>query len=345
MTPTSSLAQALAVQPRMRLAHLPTPLVRANRLSQELGADIWIKRDDLSGVTLSGNKVRKLEYIFGRAQRDRPVDTVVTVGAVQSNHARTTAAAARVVGWECHLVLGGDVPTRPTGNILMANAVGAELHFVGTQPWDVLESEAQALCRELESSGRRPLFIPMGGSTGVGALGYVGAYLELVDQLKTADVQADSIVHATSTGATQAGLDFARRALGDGPQVIGVGVAKTAEELTRDVTRLEGDLAGLLGLDPGTATPTVLDRYMGPGYAIPTHGGQAAFAQLASTESILTDHVYTAKALNALIDRAVTTDRPIVFLHTGGVPSIFSDTAPASFWSPQTTRQERMQPK
>ena len=344
MTSSLSLTQALAGQPRMRLAHLPTPLVRANRLSRELRADIWVKRDDLTGVTLTGNKIRKLEFIFGQAQRDRPVDTVVTVGAVQSNHARTTATAARVAGWDCHLVLGGDVPVRPTGNVLIANAVGAKLHFVGTQAWDVLESEAQTLCQELEADGRHPLFIPMGGSTGVGALGYVGAYLELVEQLAAAGVEADSIVHATSTGATQAGLDFAHRVLGQGPKVIGIGVAKTTEELTRDVTRLEDDLASLLGVDPGTASPTVLDRYKGPGYAVATHGGQAAFAQLARTEGILTDHVYTAKALNAVIDRAATTDGPVVFWHTGGVPSIFGDSAPASFWSPQTTRQQRVQP-
>lgn len=340
----SALAEALASQPRMPLASLPTPLIFAPRLSAELGSDVWIKRDDLTGVALGGNKVRKLEYLFGAARLTGAVDTVVTVGAAQSNHARTTAAAARMAGWDCHLVLGGDMPPHPTGNLVIANAVGANFHFVGAQSWQRLEQHAQALCAELAAAGRRPLFIPMGGSTAIGALGYVNAYLELLDQLRQAGVRASSIVHPTSTGGTQAGLDFAHRAVDTGPQVIGVAVAKTAAELTSDIVALQSELAILLDTDPGPAAPIILDQYLGPGYGAATHGAQAASALLASTESLLTDHVYTAKALNAVVDRAAIADGPIIFWHTGGVPSLFGETAPAAFWSPRTSREQRLQP-
>jgi D-cysteine desulfhydrase family pyridoxal phosphate-dependent enzyme len=339
------LFDALDSQPRLPLADLPTPLHFAQRLSAELGAEVWIKRDDLTGLAMGGNKVRKLEYLFGRARAERQVDTVVTVGGVQSNHARSTAVAARVAGWDCHLVLGGPMPTSPTGNLTIANAVGARFHFVDTASWAALEQEALAVCDELLAEGRHPLFIPMGGSTATGALGYVAAYLELLEQLRDAGVDAESVVHATSTGGTQAGLDFAHRVLQAGPPVIGVAVAKDAAELTQTVTRLQEELAVLLGVEADPGTAMILDQYRGPGYGIPTHGGQSAFARLAATEGILTDHVYSAKALAAVVDRATrTVGGPIVFWHTGGVPSTFSDVAPAAFWSPLATRTQRLQP-
>jgi 1-aminocyclopropane-1-carboxylate deaminase/D-cysteine desulfhydrase-like pyridoxal-dependent ACC family enzyme len=141
------------------------------RLSERVGRELWIKGDDLTGLALGGNKARKLEYILGRAQASG-TDTVVTVGAAQSNHARTVAAAARIMGWDCHLVLGGTRPARPTGNLMLDVAYGAHLHFAGTDDWDVFGLRAREVCEDLRDSGRRPLFIPMGGSTTVGALGF-----------------------------------------------------------------------------------------------------------------------------------------------------------------------------
>lgn len=333
------LAEAVRAQPRFEIANLPTPLAPAPRLSAAIGGEVWLKRDDLTGLALGGNKARKIEFLFGRARRAGDIDTVVTVGAAQSNHARTVAAAARVAGWDCHLILGGDPPVRPTGNVVLDVALGATLHFAGTNSWDELESAADVLAGKLRVAGRRPLVIPMGGSTAVGALGFVNAYLELLEQLHHADIQPAAVVHATSTGGTQAGLDFAHRALGAGPEVIGVGVAKSQTDLTAEVTVLVEQLGEILQLDPGAGQPTVLDGYLGEAYAMPTPGCEAAFSLLASTEAVLTDFVYSAKAMHAVIDRAPVTDGPIVFWHTGGVPALFADTTRLPQWGSATSAQ------
>lgn len=309
------------------MANLPTPLTFAPRFSAVVGADVWLKRDDLTGLALGGNKARKIEYLFGKARAAGDVvDTIVTVGAAQSNHARTVAAAARIAGWECHLVLGGQQPARPSGNLVLDVALGAAIHFVDTESWDALGSAADELAVDLCARGRHPLVIPMGGSTAVGALGFVGAYLELLAQLDTLGIAPAAVLHATSTGGTQAGLDFAHRALGMGPEVIGVGVAKTGADLESEVGRLEEQLCEILDLDAGPVEASVLDGYMGDAYAVPTPGCEAAFATLASTEAVLTDFVYSAKALHAVVDRAATDRGPLVFWHTGGVPALFADT-------------------
>ena len=320
------LADALRAQPRMEMANLPTPLTFAPRFSAMVGGDVWLKRDDLTGLALGGNKARKAEYLFGRAREQGDVDTVVTVGAAQSNHARTVAAAARIAGFDCHLVLGGQRPSRPSGNLVLDIALGATMHFVGSDSWDDLQSAADEIAADLRAANRHPLVIPMGGSTAVGALGFVGAYLELLGQLDTLGVAPSAVLHATSTGGTQAGLDFAHRVLGVGPDVIGVGVAKTSADLTSEVIGLKKQIGVLLDLDPGPAEATVLDGYMGQAYSLPTAGCEAAFAAMASTEAVLTDFVYSAKALHAVVDRASSTGGPIVFWHTGGVPALFANT-------------------
>ncbi len=331
--PSERLAAALRAQPRFEMANLPTPLTFAPRFSAAVGGEVWLKRDDLTGLALGGNKARKIEYLFGGAREQGDIDTVVTVGAVQSNHARAVAAAARIAGWECHLVLGGERPAQPSGNLVLDAALGATLHFVDTDSWDALESTADELAAEMRSRGRRPIVIPMGGSTAIGALGFVGAYLELLAQLDHVDVAPAAILHATSTGGTQAGLDFAHRVLDVGPAVIGVGVAKTHADLTSEVIRLKKQIGELLGLDPGPAEASVLDGYMGDTYAVPTSGCEAAFAALASTEAVLTDFVYSAKALHAVVDSASTIGGPVVFWHTGGVPALFASTTEIPEWS------------
>jgi 1-aminocyclopropane-1-carboxylate deaminase/D-cysteine desulfhydrase-like pyridoxal-dependent ACC family enzyme len=328
----AELARALSLQPRLALATLPTPLGYAARFSAAVGREVWLKRDDLTGLALGGNKARKIEYIFGAAELAGAVDAVVTVGAPQSNHARTVAAAARVAGWGCHLVLGGDRPERPSGNLSLDVALGAELTFAGTHDWDELEVIAADLAEDLRVRGRRTLLIPMGGSTPTGALGFVAAYLELLEQLDQLAITPGSIVHATSTGGTQAGLDFAHRVLANGPEVIGVGVAKTPTDLTRDIVTIEHGIGAILGLDPGVVEPVVLSGYLGGAYADPTPGGQAAFSLLATTEAVLTDSVYSAKALHAVVEHAGEAAGPVVFWHTGGIPAVFSDTAGITDW-------------
>jgi 1-aminocyclopropane-1-carboxylate deaminase/D-cysteine desulfhydrase-like pyridoxal-dependent ACC family enzyme len=332
----TELRQALSEHPRLTLANLPTPLTPAARFSAAVGGEVWLKRDDLTGLALGGNKARKIEYIFGRGLAKGDVDTVVTVGAPQSNHARSVAAAACLAGWDCHLVLGGEQPHRPSGNLSLDVALGAELHFAGTHDWGELETVANALVDDLAATGRRALMIPVGGSTPTGALGFVAAYLELLEQLDDHGIVPESIVHATSTGGTQAGLDYAHRVLAEGPSVIGVGVAKTQTDLARDIVSIEQGLLALLGADPGPVEPTVLPGYLGEAYAIPTAGATAAFNLLAKSEAVLTDSVYSAKALHAVVDLAPKASGPIVFWHTGGIPALFSDTAGITDWQPKT---------
>jgi 1-aminocyclopropane-1-carboxylate deaminase/D-cysteine desulfhydrase-like pyridoxal-dependent ACC family enzyme len=333
-TSVPQLGALLAGQPWVALATLPTPLQRADRLSEKLERDIWIKRDDLTGLVLGGNKARKLEFSLGAA-RAAGADGVVTIGAVQSNHARSVAGAARVLGWDCHLVLGGERPPRPSGNLALNAALGAVFHFTGSTDWKDLDRQGKNLTRALTEQNANPVFLPMGGSTPQGALGFVAAYLELLDQCARIGLRPSSIVHATSTGATQAGLLFAHAALGRGPQPIGVAVAKTEIDLNLQVAELVAGIEALLGitLDP-PPEPIVLDGYLGTAYGVPTEGGQAAFELLARTDAVLTDPVYSAKALHAVIDLAREDPHgpPIVFWHTGGQPALFSDSVGITEW-------------
>jgi 1-aminocyclopropane-1-carboxylate deaminase/D-cysteine desulfhydrase-like pyridoxal-dependent ACC family enzyme len=326
------LAAALARQPRVQIANLPTPLMFAARFSEAVGRHVWIKRDDLTGLALGGNKARKIEFILGGGF-NAGVDALVSVGASQSNHARTVAAAAARMGWECHLVLGGDRPDRPSGNLVLDSAFGAHIQFAGTDNWDELELVAQNVAESLEAEGKRTLLIPMGGSTPTGALGFVAAYLELLEQCDELGIQPSRIMHATSTGGTHAGLDFAHSIVKEGPKIVGVGVAKTSGDLVSETRTIELGLAQLLEVEPEEPPhPVVLDGYLGSAYALPTAGGTHAFELLARTEAILTDAVYSAKALHAVIDQATEDDSPIIFWHTGGIPAIFSDQATTTRW-------------
>lgn len=336
----SELTAALAHQPRVSFANLPTPLQRADRLSRTLGREIWIKRDDLTGLAMGGNKARKLEFSLGAAHT-AGADCVVTIGATQSNHARSVAGATRILEWDCHLVLGGDRPARPTGNLAVNAALGAVLHFAGSTEWEELDRQAKELARALAEQNANPVYLPMGGSTPQGALGFVAAYLELLDQCSRIGLMPGSVVHATSTGATQAGLHFAHAALGRGPLPIGVAVAKTDMDLRDEVAELVVGIEALLTIDLGSLQePTVLDGYLGAAYGVATPGGRAAFDLLAHTEAILTDPVYSAKALHAVIDlaRQDPDGPPLVFWHTGGQPALFSDEVGITEWTPDQSR-------
>ena len=324
------LAGRLSTRPRVRLARLPTPLHPARRFSAEVGAEVWLKRDDLTGVALGGNKIRKLEFLLGEA-REAGADCLITMGAAQSNHARTVAAGAAMSGVPCHLVLGGDRPGRPTGNILLSALLGAETHFTGPAGWDELERAAEELRASLVDRGHRPYVIPVGGSTPTGALGFAAAYLELIEQAAAAGIEPGVIVHATASGGTQSGLHAAHRLLfpgGDGgPAVYGVVASGTAAEFMPEVAGLAGGVADLLGAPCTVGSPHGIDGFLGEGYGVSTPGGEAALRLLLRTEGVLADPVYTAKALHAVVERGaeLAAGRPLVFWHTGGTPAVFSD--------------------
>jgi len=326
---------------REHLATLPTPLHHAPRLSRTLRREAWLKRDDLTGVGLGGNKIRKMELLAALA-RAEGADTLVSVGAAQSNHARTVAMVAAIAKMNCHLILSGDEPAEsspPSGNLLLTDLVGAELHWTGTDSWDDLAQTAKEVTAALAREGRRVFWIPVGGSVPHGAAAFVAAYLELVGQLARAGLNASAVYCSSSSGGTQAGLHLgavlARRVLaeelpaGAMPRVVGVDVAKIYDPLAASVEQLATDTAELLGvqeiwqqaLDDGAA-PEVVTGYLGEGYAIPSTGSQEALRRLARTEGVILDPVYTAKGFQAFCE--APGEDPIVFWHTGGSPALFA---------------------
>ena len=331
----SELALALAREPRLSLGLRPTPLHRVPNFSKAVGADVWLKRDDLNGVATGGNKVRKLEFLLGEAA-SIDADTLVTVGAPQSNHARTVAAAAAMHGLDCHLILGGTRPSAPTGSLVADLMLGARLHFADSDDWDVLESRAQTLAKELRGEGRRPFVMPIGGSTPVGALGFVGAFMELMEQIPVVELLRCTVVHASLSGGTQAGLELGRQLLGlPGPRIVGVAVANSAGDVRAEIHELMAQTAHLLGFDRALSPPYLVDGFIGSGYGIPTPGGRAAMSLLARSEGILTDPVYTAKALDAVVQLASAhefDDGPVVFWHTGGLPALFAEDQGLMRW-------------
>jgi 1-aminocyclopropane-1-carboxylate deaminase/D-cysteine desulfhydrase-like pyridoxal-dependent ACC family enzyme len=313
--------------PRVRLATLPTPLERGPVIGD--GVQLWVKRDDLTGLGMGGNKARKLEFLCGAALRDG-VDSLVTVGAGQSNHCRMTAAAGAVLGWEAHLVLAGDRPDPLEGNQLLSHMFGAHMHFTGAGPaeWGVLEIEREALTQRLVEQGLRPYSIPIGGSTEVGAVGYIAAYDELVEQC---EVVPRAIVFTSSSGGTHAGLVAGRawrRARGlAAPPIVAIGVAKGVVNNFPDVADLARRALAYAGL-PGEVDDTDVEvdaRWLGDDYAIPTPESIAAAEWGAANGAWVLDGVYTAKGMAGLlgnVERWSPGDH-VVFVHTGGHPEVF----------------------
>jgi L-cysteate sulfo-lyase len=323
----------LARHPRVRLAHLPTPLEPLDRLSEHLGGPrIWVKRDDCTGLATGGNKTRKLEFLLGDA-RAQGADVVLTVGAVQSNHARQTAAACAKVGLDCELLLRRKVPHpdpalyEASGNALIDRLVGAPIHWF---PGDAdLHAEAAAYAEQLRRQGRRPYVIPSGGSNAVGALGYVDAALELVRQADALDVAIDHLVTASSSAGTQAGLVVGLTGSRAGIPVLGVSTGETEQELVDSVFSLASETAGSLGIDGIERRHVVAtDAYVGEGYGIPTDAMIEAVQTTARLEGILLDPVYSGKAMAGLFDlarRGALGAGNVVFLHTGGTAGLFAE--------------------
>ena len=317
---------------RRRFCHLPTPLEPLPRLSTELGGpQLVVKRDDLTGLAFGGNKTRKLEFLLGEALV-AGADTLVTAGGVQSNHCRQTAAAAARHGLQCALVLQRRVLSNQPdyergGNVLLDRLAGAALHLVERGADTTLELERVA--EEVRGSGRRPFVIPIGGSTPVGALGYVSAGLELLAQAEALGRPVDAIVHASGSGGTQAGLLVAAQMLAAGVRVIGISVSEPKAALEQTVADLAERTARLLGTAaPPRASVEVLDDYIGADYGQPTAGMRAALHLCATLEGLYLDPVYSGKAMAGLIDLVrrggFAPDQTVAFVHTGGTPALFA---------------------
>jgi 1-aminocyclopropane-1-carboxylate deaminase/D-cysteine desulfhydrase-like pyridoxal-dependent ACC family enzyme len=321
--------------PRSTLATLPTPLERGPGLPG--GARLWVKRDDLTGLGAGGNKARKLEFLCGEARR-AGARSLVTVGAGQSNHCRMTAAAGAVLGLEVHLVLSGVRPARPTGNQLLSELFGAQLHYVGcpANHWGELEIAREQLTDELIAAGAAPHSIPIGGSTPTGALGYLAAYVELVQQCRARELVPAVVVHTSSSGGTHAGLVAGRallRALGhdDLPAVLAIGVAKGVVAGSPDVRRLAEDALALIGADAEVRDDDVEldDRWLGEDYGVSTRAGEEGIRWAALHGGWVLDRTYTGKGFAGLLGNAAAGRwRPgdeVVFIHTGGLPAVFAE--------------------
>lgn len=311
--------------PTVSILPEPTPLHRLSRLSDELGRELWIKRDDLTAVGVGGNKIRKLEYLLGEAD-DAGADVLVTVGAVQSNHCRAVAAAASLTGRDCHLVFAGAEPETVTGNLLLDEYLGATVEYVPGAGWPEIFGAAEAACQRLRGQGRRTYLMPAGGSTVTGSLGYANAYREFLEQCSAARLEPSAVVHASGSGGTQAGLIVGRELLGGESWIIGVGVSLDTELMAPISDGLADALLRELGAEVGVRQPaTVLSGYRGSNYGIETQAGREALMLMLRREGILLDPVYTAKAFAAIVaEDPALPEGPIVFWHTGGAPAVFA---------------------
>ncbi len=316
--------------PRLSLARLPTPIEPLLRLSTHLGGpQLFVKRDDLTGLGLGGNKLRKLEFLLGEAQA-MGADTVLTVGALQSNHARQTAAACARLGLDCELILRrGSQATESylhNGNMLLDRLFGARIHVIESHESreDCMAARADALRGE----GRRPYCIPVGGSCGLGNLGYVVCAGEILAQAADAKMKFDAVVVATGSGGTQGGLVAGMQLL-DGAPVIGIAVEGDRHEQEALAARQVTDtlrLLGHAGVVPAGQV-TVMDDFVGPGYAKPTQAMREALSLAARFEGLVLDPVYTGKAFAGLLALSRSgrfgKDQSLLFVHTGGAPGLF----------------------
>jgi len=334
-----TLAVALARRPRFPLATTPTPVHEAPRLRAALGGDrrcprILIKRDDLTGLGLGGNKARKLEFLVADAYA-LGATMLVTTGAVQSNHARMTAAAACVAGLKCVLVLTAH-SAQPAleGNLLLDALYGATLRYVPIiDPMLAVGDDAPVVeeaVAEEAARGGRAYVIPVGGSSGIGAFGYVAGTLELTDQLEASQIRATRLYYASGSRGTQAGLTLGARLCRATYELCGIAVSGGEIEKVERACRIANEAAGLLGVkDRLTPADFVTDQgFIGEGYGIPTPAAVEALSLLARTEGILLDPTYTAKAMAGLIAHVrsgeIDPADTIVFLHTGGGPAVFT---------------------
>lgn len=315
---------ALHALPSVTLGRYPTPVEELPRLRDALGGGprLLVKRDDAISFGFGGNKVRKLELLAARALA-QGADTLVTCGGVQSNHARATAAAAAKLGMRCVLVTSGSPPDRPTANALLGQILGAERVYVATR--EERAPAMRAVAERLAAEGRSPFEIPLGASTPLGAAAYARAAFELAGQIEP----PSAIVHATSSGGTQAGLVAGCTLLGLPTRVLGVSADDPALVVRSEVERIVAGLGEMLGADMGAAPPIeVDDGFVGDGYAIPTPASREAQSLAARTEALFVEHTYTAKALAALLHyvRAgrFREDETVVFWHTGGQVGLFA---------------------
>ncbi len=325
-----SVAEMIASQERVELAFLPTPVHDLSALSRKLGGPrLLIKRDDQTGLATGGNKTRKLEFLIADALK-QGADTVITAGAPQSNHCRQTAAAAARCGLNCELVLGGPKPELPNGNLLLDVFFGAGLNFTEKSKRN---ETMQAVADGLKTQGKSPYIIPVGGSNAIGALGYVDALRETVEQLNGLNLSVDRIVFATSSGGTQAGLALGAKLLKFESQILGISIDQEkldGRPYQVELVQIANECSELLSQKHAFEIEDfdINYDYLGQGYGIVGDLERDAVSVLAQTEGILLDPVYAGRAFGALLNLIskgeINADETVLFWHTGGSSALFA---------------------
>ena len=322
----------LSLLPRVNLGFFPTPIQTLPRLSRRLGREILIKRDDLSGLAMGGNKARKLRFLVAEAIAQE-CDTLIATGFLQSNNVVQTAAAAARCGLKCILALEAHRPGDIRGNVLLSNLLGAEIRYAGDRP---IREIIDGIKADVAAMGGKAYAMPPGGSTGIGVAGFVEAAVEARAQLREMGKAADVIVLATGTGGTQAGLLLGSKILDWPIAIVGISTGKSEEELQTAIPAMAAESACALGVDCRIESREVIvsEEYIGEGYARPGLADFEAIRTVARQEGILTDPVYTGRAMHGMIDLLkrgrMSVSGPILFWHTGGLPAVFSFDEPGN---------------
>jgi L-cysteate sulfo-lyase len=309
------------------LSLLPTPLHKLETISKMFDTEIYCKRDDLTGFAFGGNKTRKLEFLISDAKKKK-ADTLIGIGGIQSNFCRIASAAGAVYGLDIHLILGGSKkPKKATANFLMDNLFGAKTYFVESEKWSDWENSAAELTDKLTKKGKRVYLMPIGGSSPVGALGYVKAFKEIMQDSWRMKINFDYIFHATASAGTQSGLIVGAKLNNWKGRIIGFDVSKEKNILEKEIFDLSNKIAEFFKIKISKKEIIVDDGYMGEKYAAVTKKGTEAVEIFAKKEGILLDYVYSGKAASGLIDYmrkgGYSKKEKILFLHTGGNIHLF----------------------
>ena len=322
----------LSLLPRVSLGFFPTPIQSLPRLSRLVGREILIKRDDLSGLAMGGNKTRKLQLLVGEAIAQK-CDTLIATGFLQSNNVVQTAAAAARSGLKCILALEAHRPSNIRGNVLLSNLLGAEIRYAGDHPnREVIDG----IIADVSARGGKAYAMPPGGSTGIGVAGFVEAALEARAQLRETGKAVDAIVLPTGTGGTHAGLLLGSKILDWPVAIVGISTGKSEGELQVAIPAMAAECARVLAVDCRIESRDVIvsEEFIGEGYARPGIADFEAIRTVARQEGILTDPVYTGRTMHGMIELLkqgrVSGSGPILFWHTGGLPAVFSFEEPGA---------------
>ena len=330
----------LETVPKVKMGFFPTPLHRLDRLSEKLGVEIYLKRDDLTGISqFGGNKMRKLEYLMADAVKEN-ADTVYTYGASQSNHAMQTATACNRMGLYPLLfltdIIGSDL-SHPEGNILLDRILGAEIHLEPLQGESIEETsrrvhqKAKERISFLEKEGRKCYEIPMGGANAIGSLGFAEAFVEVAEEFQLRGMEADYLYHATGTGGTLAGLLAGKKLLDSKMRIMSIGVGIGGDGYKEKVMEMANETLELLKREERVCDEDieVFEDYYGEGYEVPSARGSSAIRLLAKTEGVFLDPVYTAKAFSGMLDHIengiIEKGTRVIFWHTGGATALFAE--------------------